>query len=159
MTQVLVEDLKVLPVLYKNLMDPDYLFSDQICSILSNLSRNEDTCKTVFKVPIARIETKGSGISSTDLGAAILTDCLIFVFSRFFRRRLVCLSWWTYSVQKVSTSMQSSIIWHPCCPTWRSFLRPGTSWWTRTGVCAHHVEGQNILLSLLFNFFVVVCMI
>lgn len=48
--QVLVEDLKVLPVLYKNLMDPDYLFSDQICSIISNLSRNEDTCKTVFKV-------------------------------------------------------------------------------------------------------------
>ncbi|XP_075881269.1 protein HGH1 homolog isoform X2 [Nelusetta ayraudi] len=48
--QVLVEDLKVLPELYKNLMDPDYLFSDQICSIFSNLSRNEDTCKTVFKV-------------------------------------------------------------------------------------------------------------
>lgn len=55
MTQVLVEDLKVLPELCKNLMDPDYLFTDQICSIFSNLSRNEDTCKTVFKVPIAHI--------------------------------------------------------------------------------------------------------
>ncbi|XP_062271864.1 protein HGH1 homolog [Scomber scombrus] len=48
--QVLVTDVKVLPVLLKNLMDPDYLFSDQICTIVSNLTRFEKTCKTVFKV-------------------------------------------------------------------------------------------------------------
>ncbi|XP_029358146.1 protein HGH1 homolog [Echeneis naucrates] len=48
--QTLVADVKVLPVLLKNLLDPDYLFSDQICTILSNLSRYEKTCKTVFKV-------------------------------------------------------------------------------------------------------------
>ncbi|XP_071350306.1 protein HGH1 homolog [Trachinotus anak] len=48
--QVLVADVKVLPVLLKNLLDPEYLFSDQICTILSNLSRHEKTCKTVFKV-------------------------------------------------------------------------------------------------------------
>lgn len=55
MTQVLVEELKVLPVLMKHLMDPDYLFSDQICTILSNLSRSEETCKIVFKVLPAHI--------------------------------------------------------------------------------------------------------
>ncbi|XP_023271986.1 protein HGH1 homolog [Seriola lalandi dorsalis] len=48
--QVLVADVKVLPVLLKNLMDPEYLFSDQICTILTNLSRHEKTCKTVLKV-------------------------------------------------------------------------------------------------------------
>lgn len=48
--QVLVTDVKVLPVLLKNLIDPEYLFSDQICTILSNLTRHEKTCKTVFKV-------------------------------------------------------------------------------------------------------------
>ncbi|XP_018541940.1 protein HGH1 homolog [Lates calcarifer] len=48
--QVLVADVKVLPVLLKNLLDPEYLFSDQICTILSNLTRHEKTCKTVFKV-------------------------------------------------------------------------------------------------------------
>ncbi|XP_076601097.1 protein HGH1 homolog [Chaetodon auriga] len=48
--QVLVADVKVLPVLLKNLLDPEYLLSDQICTILSNLSRHEKTCKTVFKV-------------------------------------------------------------------------------------------------------------
>ncbi|XP_053172514.1 protein HGH1 homolog [Scomber japonicus] len=48
--QVLVNDVKVLPVLLKNLVDPEYLFSDQICTILSNLTRHEKTCKTVFKV-------------------------------------------------------------------------------------------------------------
>uniref|UniRef100_A0A3P9HEN2 Protein HGH1 homolog n=1 Tax=Oryzias latipes TaxID=8090 RepID=A0A3P9HEN2_ORYLA len=47
--QVLVSDGKVLPVLLKKLLDPDYLFSDQICTILSNLTRHERTCKTVFK--------------------------------------------------------------------------------------------------------------
>ncbi|XP_074494531.1 protein HGH1 homolog [Sebastes fasciatus] len=48
--QVLVEDVKVLPVLLKKLLDPEYLFSDRICSILSNLTRHKKTCKTVFKV-------------------------------------------------------------------------------------------------------------
>lgn len=48
--QVLVSDVKILPVLLKNLQDPEYLFSDQICTILSNLTRLEKTCKTVFKV-------------------------------------------------------------------------------------------------------------
>lgn len=48
--KVLVTDVQVLPALLKNLMDPDYLFSDQICTILSNLTRHEKTCKTVFKV-------------------------------------------------------------------------------------------------------------
>ncbi|KAG8007180.1 Protein HGH1-like protein [Nibea albiflora] len=48
--QVLVADVKVLPVLLKNLLDPEYMFSDQICTILSNLTRHEKTCKTVFKV-------------------------------------------------------------------------------------------------------------
>ncbi|XP_073325389.1 protein HGH1 homolog [Pagrus major] len=48
--QVLVADVKVLPVLLKNLEDPEYPFSDQICTILSNLSRHDKTCKTVFKV-------------------------------------------------------------------------------------------------------------
>uniref|UniRef100_A0A3Q3KH94 Protein HGH1 homolog n=1 Tax=Monopterus albus TaxID=43700 RepID=A0A3Q3KH94_MONAL len=40
----------ILPVLLKKLLDPEYLFSDQICTILSNLTRHEKTCKTVFKV-------------------------------------------------------------------------------------------------------------
>ncbi|XP_056293281.1 protein HGH1 homolog isoform X1 [Pseudoliparis swirei] len=48
--QVLVSDVKVLPVLSKRLLDPEYPFSDQICTILSNLSRLVKTCKTVFKV-------------------------------------------------------------------------------------------------------------
>lgn len=43
-------DVKVLPVLFKNLLDPEYLFSDQVCTILSNLTRLDKTCKTVFKV-------------------------------------------------------------------------------------------------------------
>ncbi|XP_072237524.1 protein HGH1 homolog [Leuresthes tenuis] len=48
--QVLVTEVKVLPVLLKNILDPEYLFSDQICTILSNLTRHEKTCKTVFKI-------------------------------------------------------------------------------------------------------------
>lgn len=50
MFQVLVGDVKVLPVLLKKLLDPEFMFSDQICTILSNLTRHEKTCKTVFKV-------------------------------------------------------------------------------------------------------------
>ncbi|XP_047437727.1 protein HGH1 homolog [Mugil cephalus] len=48
--KVLVTDVNVLPVLFKNLLDPEHPFSDQISSILSNLTRHEKTCKTVFKV-------------------------------------------------------------------------------------------------------------
>lgn len=55
LTQVLVDDVKVLPVLFKNLLDPEYPFSDQICTILSNLTRHEKTCKTVFQV--IKVET------------------------------------------------------------------------------------------------------
>ncbi|XP_029008004.1 protein HGH1 homolog isoform X2 [Betta splendens] len=47
--QVLLTDVKILPVLLKSLMDPEYLFSDQICTILSNMTRHEKTCKSVFK--------------------------------------------------------------------------------------------------------------
>lgn len=47
--QVLVANVKVLPVLFKNLLDPEFPFSDQICTILSNLTRHEKTCKTVTK--------------------------------------------------------------------------------------------------------------
>lgn len=50
LTQVLVDNVKVLPVLFKNLLDPVYPFSDQISTILSNLTRHEKTCKTVFQV-------------------------------------------------------------------------------------------------------------
>ncbi|KAF7207380.1 protein HGH1 homolog isoform X1 [Nothobranchius furzeri] len=48
--QVIVNKVKVLPLLLKNLLDPGYLFSDQICTILSNLTRHEKTCRTVFEV-------------------------------------------------------------------------------------------------------------
>ncbi|XP_034442297.1 protein HGH1 homolog [Hippoglossus hippoglossus] len=48
--KVLVADVKVVPVLLKNLLDPEYWFSDQSCKILSNLTRHEKTCKTVFPV-------------------------------------------------------------------------------------------------------------
>ncbi|RVE73364.1 hypothetical protein OJAV_G00049640 [Oryzias javanicus] len=47
--QVLLSAVEVLPVLFKRLLDPDYLFSDQISTILSNLTRHEKTCRTVFK--------------------------------------------------------------------------------------------------------------
>ncbi|XP_041633866.1 protein HGH1 homolog [Cheilinus undulatus] len=48
--QVLLAEVNVLPVLLKNLRDPECTFSDQISTILTNLSRHEKTCKTVFKV-------------------------------------------------------------------------------------------------------------
>ncbi|XP_028303404.1 protein HGH1 homolog [Gouania willdenowi] len=48
--QVLVTEVQILPVLLKNLQDPDYVFSDQISSILSNLTRHTPTCRTVLKV-------------------------------------------------------------------------------------------------------------
>ncbi|KAA8593680.1 hypothetical protein FQN60_009796 [Etheostoma spectabile] len=48
--QVLLANVKILPVLLKRVLDPGYLFSDQICTILSNLTRHVKTCKTVFQV-------------------------------------------------------------------------------------------------------------
>ncbi|XP_077385713.1 protein HGH1 homolog isoform X2 [Festucalex cinctus] len=48
--QVLLTDIGVVPTLLKNLKDPQYPFSDQICTILSNLTRHEKTCKTLFKL-------------------------------------------------------------------------------------------------------------
>ncbi|XP_028263120.1 protein HGH1 homolog [Parambassis ranga] len=48
--QVLVTDIKIVPVLLKKLLDPEHMFSDQISTILSNLTRHQKTCKTVFKV-------------------------------------------------------------------------------------------------------------
>ncbi|XP_008318914.1 protein HGH1 homolog [Cynoglossus semilaevis] len=46
---VLVEKVNILPVLLKNIVDPDFPFSDQISTILSNLSRHKKTCKAVFQ--------------------------------------------------------------------------------------------------------------
>lgn len=58
LVQVLVADVNVLPVLFKNLVDPEYQLSDQICTILSNLSRHQKTCKTVFKVSYVQSFTR-----------------------------------------------------------------------------------------------------
>ncbi|XP_029682755.1 LOW QUALITY PROTEIN: protein HGH1 homolog [Takifugu rubripes] len=48
--QVLVKDVDVLPLLFQRLVDPDFMLSDQISTILSNLAHEEKTCETVFKV-------------------------------------------------------------------------------------------------------------
>ncbi|CAL8336114.1 unnamed protein product [Lota lota] len=48
--QVLVNQANVLPGLLKNLQDPEFMFSDQICTVLSNLTRHRPTCHTVSKV-------------------------------------------------------------------------------------------------------------
>lgn len=48
--QVLVSELDCLPLLCNNLLDPSFPFSDQICTILSNLSRSDCTCPAVYKV-------------------------------------------------------------------------------------------------------------
>uniref|UniRef100_H3CK29 Protein HGH1 homolog n=1 Tax=Tetraodon nigroviridis TaxID=99883 RepID=H3CK29_TETNG len=47
--QALLTGSEVLPVLFERLVDPEFEFSDQISTILSNLSRHEKTCKTVFQ--------------------------------------------------------------------------------------------------------------
>ncbi|MCJ8746510.1 hypothetical protein PDJAM_G00142710 [Pangasius djambal] len=44
----LVKEAGILPVVLKHLLDPEYEFSDRICSILSNLSRHERTCVDVL---------------------------------------------------------------------------------------------------------------
>lgn len=48
--QVLLSEVDVLPLLCKNLLDPTFPFSDQICTVLSNLSRSDRTCPAVYKV-------------------------------------------------------------------------------------------------------------
>lgn len=48
--QALVKEANILPSLFARLLDPDYDFADRICTILSNLSRHEKTCKEVFRV-------------------------------------------------------------------------------------------------------------
>ncbi|XP_032659428.1 protein HGH1 homolog isoform X2 [Chelonoidis abingdonii] len=40
---------KELPVLLHRLLDPGYAFTDQVCTLLSNLSREEGTCRQVFQ--------------------------------------------------------------------------------------------------------------
>lgn len=46
----LVKEVDILPTLFRNLLDPEYMLSDRICTILTNLSRHERTCKEVFRV-------------------------------------------------------------------------------------------------------------
>ncbi|XP_013998224.1 protein HGH1 homolog isoform X1 [Salmo salar] len=49
MHQSLIKDSDFLPMLFKNLLDPEFMFADRICTILTNLSRHVKTCKEVFK--------------------------------------------------------------------------------------------------------------
>ncbi len=44
----LVKETDLLAILFQNLLDPEYMFADRICTILSNLSRHERTCRDVF---------------------------------------------------------------------------------------------------------------
>ncbi|XP_016317891.1 protein HGH1 homolog [Sinocyclocheilus anshuiensis] len=46
--QPLVKETDLLARLFQNLLDPEYMFADRICTILSNLSRHERTCRDVF---------------------------------------------------------------------------------------------------------------
>ncbi|XP_061687746.1 protein HGH1 homolog isoform X2 [Syngnathoides biaculeatus] len=48
--QVLVTDIGMVPSLLKKLKDPQFPFADKICTILSNLTRHQKTCKTLFKL-------------------------------------------------------------------------------------------------------------
>ncbi|XP_051949070.1 protein HGH1 homolog [Xyrauchen texanus] len=48
--QPLVKETDILPTLFRNLLDPEYVLADRICTILSNLTRHERTCKDVFRV-------------------------------------------------------------------------------------------------------------
>ncbi|XP_048059609.1 protein HGH1 homolog [Megalobrama amblycephala] len=47
--QPLIKDTDLLAKLLPKLLDPEYVFADRICTILSNLSRHERTCKEVFR--------------------------------------------------------------------------------------------------------------
>lgn len=44
----LMKEAGILPVLLNHLLDPEYEFSDRICSVLTNLSRHERTCVDVL---------------------------------------------------------------------------------------------------------------
>ncbi|XP_028673934.1 protein HGH1 homolog [Erpetoichthys calabaricus] len=46
----LLKETTLLSTLLGHLLDPGYIFADQICTILTNLSRNEKTCMDVFRV-------------------------------------------------------------------------------------------------------------
>lgn len=81
-SQVLVAEVKVLPVLLKNLVDPDYLFSDQISTILSNLTRHEKTCRTVFKVFLMILFTitqRQKKKQTIELNASLVLTTKVFV--------------------------------------------------------------------------------
>ncbi|KAK9958108.1 hypothetical protein ABG768_012283 [Culter alburnus] len=47
--QPLIKETDILAKLLPKLLDPEYVFADRICTILSNLSRHERTCKEVFR--------------------------------------------------------------------------------------------------------------
>ncbi|XP_006635901.2 protein HGH1 homolog [Lepisosteus oculatus] len=55
----MVKEANVLPRLFHNLLDPEYAFADRICTILTNLSRHEKTCKAVFRV----LQEEGIGLA------------------------------------------------------------------------------------------------
>ncbi|XP_022517935.1 protein HGH1 homolog [Astyanax mexicanus] len=44
----LLQEAEFLPTLFRNLLDPEYPFSDRVCTILTNLSRHQPTCRQVF---------------------------------------------------------------------------------------------------------------
>ncbi|KAG9280115.1 hypothetical protein AMEX_G5721 [Astyanax mexicanus] len=44
----LLQEAEFLPTLFQNLLDPEYPFSDRVCTILTNLSRHQPTCRQVF---------------------------------------------------------------------------------------------------------------
>ncbi|XP_005996848.1 protein HGH1 homolog [Latimeria chalumnae] len=44
----LVKEIRIVRTLLPRLLDPQYGFADQICTILSNLTRSEKTCRDVF---------------------------------------------------------------------------------------------------------------
>ncbi|KAI7799241.1 protein HGH1 homolog [Triplophysa rosa] len=48
--QPLLKETNILPTLLQNLLDPEYVLADRICTILSNLTRHERTCRDVFRV-------------------------------------------------------------------------------------------------------------
>nr|XP_042717234.1 protein HGH1 homolog isoform X2 [Chrysemys picta bellii] len=50
---------KELPVLLHRLLDPGYAFADQVCTLLSNLSREEGTCRQVFQA----VQEEGLGLA------------------------------------------------------------------------------------------------
>ncbi|XP_069477988.1 protein HGH1 homolog [Ambystoma mexicanum] len=55
----LIKGVKLLPVMLKRLLDPEFDFADQICTLLSNLSREEHTCRRVFQA----MQEEGVGLA------------------------------------------------------------------------------------------------